>query len=51
MYRYACDQGWDRKPGVNLVHGRWQDVIDEVGWPCRGLVRLQRVLCAASLAG
>ncbi len=32
VYKYACSQGWDRKPGVNLVHGRWQDVIDQVGW-------------------
>ena len=30
MYKYACSQGWDKKPGVRLVHGRWQDVIDEV---------------------
>lgn len=22
--------GWDKKPGVRVVHGRWQDVIDQV---------------------
>ena len=30
VYKYACSQGWDKKPGVRLVQGRWQDVIDEV---------------------
>ena len=23
--------GWDKKPGVRVVFGRWQDVIEEVG--------------------
>lgn len=23
--------GWDRKPGVHVVFGRWQDVIDSLG--------------------
>jgi hypothetical protein len=31
VYKYACSLGWDSKPGVRLVLGRWQDVIDEVG--------------------
>ncbi len=30
VYAYACSQGWDKRPGVRLVHGRWQDVIDQV---------------------
>lgn len=30
VYKYACSQGWDKKPGVRMVQGRWQDVIDEV---------------------
>ncbi|PRW50850.1 arginine N-methyltransferase 2 [Chlorella sorokiniana] len=31
VYKYACSQGWDKKPGVRLLHGRWQDVVDELG--------------------
>lgn len=31
MYRFACSQGWDARPGVTLVHGRWQDVIGGLG--------------------
>ncbi|KAL4430017.1 hypothetical protein ABPG77_004387 [Micractinium sp. CCAP 211/92] len=31
VYAYACSQGWDKRPGVRLVHGRWQDVIDQLG--------------------
>lgn len=23
-------QGWDRKPGVKIVHGRWQDSLDQL---------------------
>lgn len=23
--------GWDKKPGVRIVHGRWEDVLDELG--------------------
>ena len=32
VYKYACSQGWDSKPGVRLVLGRWQDVMDQVGF-------------------
>lgn len=39
VYRFACDQGWDRRPGVRLVHGRWQDVIDQVGTQLRAGLR------------
>ena len=31
VYQHMCNQGWDRKPGVRVVFGRWQDVIDQVG--------------------
>lgn len=34
VYKYACSQGWDKKPGVRLVQGRWQDVIDQVSAAC-----------------
>jgi protein arginine N-methyltransferase 2 len=30
VYKYACSLGWDRKPGVRLVLGRWQDVIADL---------------------
>lgn len=25
-------QGWDKKPGVKIVFGRWQDVIHDLGF-------------------
>ncbi len=25
------DDGWDKKPGVEIFYGRWQDVIEQVG--------------------
>lgn len=31
VYKHACSLGWDRKPGVHLVLGRWQDVIAGLG--------------------
>ncbi|KAL4444039.1 hypothetical protein ABPG75_011776 [Micractinium tetrahymenae] len=31
VYAFACSQGWDKRPGVRLVQGRWQDVIDQLG--------------------
>ena len=31
VYAHACEQGWDRRPGVTLVFGRWQDVIAQLG--------------------
>lgn len=24
-------EGWDKKPGVRIVFGRWQDVQDQLG--------------------
>jgi protein arginine N-methyltransferase 2 len=26
-----CDLGWDRKPGVQILFGRWQDVQQQLG--------------------
>jgi hypothetical protein len=23
--------GWDKKPGVNIVSGRWQDTLEQLG--------------------
>ncbi|PSC75892.1 Arginine N-methyltransferase 2 [Micractinium conductrix] len=31
VYAHACKLGWDQRPGVRLVLGRWQDVIAELG--------------------
>ena len=31
VYKYMIDQGWDKKSGVEIIFGRWQDVIDDVG--------------------
>jgi hypothetical protein len=51
VYKYACSQGWDSKPGVRLLLGRWQDVIDQVGFGGearrRAAARLWRVLWPA----
>lgn len=38
VYAHACSQGWDKRPGVRLVQGRWQDVIDQVGAGLGGTV-------------
>lgn len=57
VYKYACSQGWDRKPGVRLVRGRWQDVIDQASgsgkrlactawWTCSTLKREVRLQLA-----
>ena len=29
VYQYMLSQGWDKKQGVRVVFGRWQDVIGE----------------------
>ncbi len=29
VYQHMLSQGWDKKPGVRVVFGRWQDVIGE----------------------
>ncbi len=39
VYKYMLSQGWDQRPGVRVVFGRWQDVIDQVRLGCR--VRLR----------
>lgn len=31
VYKKMIDDGWDKKPGVKILFGRWQDVIDEAG--------------------
>lgn len=31
VYKHMCDAGWNTRPGVNVVFGRWQDVIDQLG--------------------
>mmetsp|Transcript_16974 Transcript_16974/g.36952 ORF Transcript_16974/g.36952 Transcript_16974/m.36952 type:complete len:425 (+) Transcript_16974:1-1275(+) len=31
VYKRMLEQGWDKKPGVRIVFGRWQDVIDDLG--------------------
>eukprot|EP00887_Chlorella_sp_A99_P001235 scaffold14.g1235.t1 len=31
VYRHMCAQGWDTRPGVRVVFGRWQDVIEQLG--------------------
>ena len=31
VYKHMIQQGWDKKPGVNVVFGRWQDVIQDLG--------------------
>jgi protein arginine N-methyltransferase 2 len=33
VYKHMIDQGWDKKPGVRIVFGRWQDVLHELE-PC-----------------
>lgn len=30
VYRKMLDDGWDKKPGVRILFGRWQDVIDQL---------------------
>lgn len=31
VYEKMIADGWDKKPGVRILFGRWQDVIDTVG--------------------
>lgn len=31
VYKRMLQQGWDKKPGVRIVFGRWQDVIGQLG--------------------
>lgn len=30
-------QGWDRRPGVRILFGRWQDVLPESGLTFDGI--------------
>jgi len=34
VYAKMLADGWDKKPGVRILFGRWQDVIDAVGRRC-----------------
>eukprot|EP00033_Pygsuia_biforma_P001880 GCRY01002101.1.p1 GENE.GCRY01002101.1~~GCRY01002101.1.p1 ORF type:complete len:379 (+),score=75.38 GCRY01002101.1:165-1301(+) len=31
VYQHMLNEGWDKKPGVEIVFGRWQDVIHSLG--------------------
>lgn len=31
VHRHMLELGWDKKPGVNVVFGRWQDAIASLG--------------------
>eukprot|EP00899_Mesostigma_viride_P012138 jgi/Mesvir1/20925/Mv07996-RA.1 len=31
VYQRMLEQGWDKKPGVKIVFGRWQDVLSKLG--------------------
>ncbi|KAJ2836922.1 hypothetical protein J3B01_002485 [Coemansia erecta] len=30
VYQHMKDQGWDKKPNVRILFGRWQDKMDEI---------------------
>ncbi|KAJ3326613.1 hypothetical protein HDU76_012773 [Blyttiomyces sp. JEL0837] len=30
VYRKMIEDGWDKKPGVKILYGRWQDVLGEL---------------------
>jgi len=30
VYKFMMDQDWNNKPGVKIIYGRWQDVIDQL---------------------
>eukprot|EP01127_Copromyxa_protea_P005444 TRINITY_DN15373_c0_g1_i1.p1 TRINITY_DN15373_c0_g1~~TRINITY_DN15373_c0_g1_i1.p1 ORF type:complete len:361 (+),score=73.89 TRINITY_DN15373_c0_g1_i1:50-1132(+) len=32
VYKHMIELGWDKKPGVKIVFGRWQDVIHDLGF-------------------
>ena len=34
VYAHMLKLGWDQKPGVKVVFGRWQDVIGQVSGSC-----------------
>jgi protein arginine N-methyltransferase 2 len=31
VYARMLAQGWDKRPGVRIVFGRWQDVLPQLG--------------------
>ncbi|CAG8794377.1 17698_t:CDS:2 [Gigaspora margarita] len=30
VYKYMLDKGWDKKPNVKIIFGRWQDSLDQL---------------------
>ncbi|EGF79789.1 hypothetical protein BATDEDRAFT_19880 [Batrachochytrium dendrobatidis JAM81] len=30
VYQHMIDKGWDKKPGVRILFGRWQDVLENL---------------------
>ena len=30
VYRFMVEHGWDKKPGVRILFGRWQDVMPQI---------------------
>eukprot|EP00501_MAST-03F_sp_TOSAG23-6_P000890 GSMAST32.ASY1.ANO1.926.1 assembled CDS len=30
VYAYMLKEGWDKKPGVTILHGRWQDMMEKI---------------------
>ncbi|KAJ3019636.1 UNVERIFIED_CONTAM: hypothetical protein HDU68_010578, partial [Siphonaria sp. JEL0065] len=30
VYAYMIEKGWDKKEGVRILFGRWQDVVDQL---------------------
>ena len=37
VHARMLQQGWDRKPGVRILFGRWQDVLPEAGLAFDGI--------------
>jgi protein arginine N-methyltransferase 2 len=31
VHAHMLAQGWDKKPGVRILFGRWQDVLPQLG--------------------
>lgn len=30
VYQHMLDLGWDKKPNVKILFGRWEDVLDQL---------------------